>query len=238
MCGITSRRKADDLIKNGKVIINGHLVNELGYRVDTVNDRIEISGKSIRLEERRYLLLNKPKLYLTSLGEDKDGKRTIAELIKDVPERVYPVGRLDYDAEGLLILTNDGGLASRILHPRYELPKVYTALVNGRVSGKTLEEMVNGTLLEDGTANPDAIRLLRYEHKNSVLEIEFHEGRNRLVKRFFARFNYPVLKLKRIRIGPIKIGKLRKGSWRDMTESEISSLKKAINFDRDKRANI
>ncbi len=237
MCGITSRRKADDLIKNGKITINGRVVKEFGHRVDTGKDIIEIADKIVRLEEKRYLLLNKPRLYLTSLGEAEEGRKTIGLLIKDIPERVYPVGRLDYDTEGLLILTNDGELANRILHPRYELPKVYAALVKGKISGKTVEEMVRGAQLEDGPAIPDSVSILKYVDNNTLLVIEFHEGRNRLVKRFLAEFNHSVLKLKRTRVGPIKLGKLPKGSWRDMTEDEVAALKKAIDFKKEKSPN-
>lgn len=237
MCGITSRRKADDFIKKGRVKINGFVVKELGYSVDTETDTIEISGRVVRPEKKRYLLLNKPRLYLTSLGEGEEGKKTIEELIKDIPERIYPVGRLDYDTEGLLILTNDGELANGILHPSYGLAKVYLALVKGTVRAKTLERIITGTQLEDGPAIPDDVGILKYEDKNTLIEIKFHEGRNHLVKRFLAEFNHPVLKLKRTRVGPIKLGKLTKGSWRDMTEEEIVALKKAINFNIEKDTN-
>ena len=237
MCGITSRRKADYFIKEGRIRINGFVVKEFGYRVDTEKDKIEISGRIIGPEKKRYLVLNKPRLYLTSLGAGEGGKKTIEELITDIPERVYPVGRLDYDTEGLLILTNDGELANRILHPSYELPKVYTALVKGTVSEKSLGKMILGTGLDDGPAIPDNVSVLKYEAKNTLLEIKFHEGRNHLVKRFLAEFSHPVLRLKRTGIGPVELGRLRKGSWRDMTEEEVMALKKGIDFNIEKNSN-
>jgi 23S rRNA pseudouridine2605 synthase len=234
MCGITSRRKADYFIKAGRLRINGFVVMNFGYRVDTEKDKIEISGRTIGLENKRYLVLNKPRFYVTSLGAGEGGKKTIEELMRDIPERVYPVGRLDYDTEGLLILTNDGELANRILHPGYELPKIYTALVKGIVSEKKLKKMILGTGLDDGPAIPDKLSVLKYENQNTLLEIEVHEGRNHLVKRFFAEFNHSVLKLKRTKIGPLELGKLRKGTWRDLTANEVMALKKAMAFDIEK----
>jgi len=222
MCGISSRRNADQLLKEGKVRVNGLVVKELGYRVDTERDTIDVGGEIIRPERKRYIVLNKPPLYLTTLRQE--GKKTIRELIKDIPERVYPVGRLDYDTEGLLILTNDGEIANTIIHPRYKMPKVYVALVKGRVERKTLERMKAGTRLEDGFAKPDHIKIIRYEAQNTLVEITFHEGRNRLVKRFLLKFEHAVLKLKRIAVGPIKLGGLQRGIWRDMTDEELKIL--------------
>ncbi|HXG31430.1 MAG TPA: pseudouridine synthase [Thermodesulfobacteriota bacterium] len=232
MCGVVSRRKADELIRRGEVRVNGLVVNELGYGVDTEMDEVEVLGRVLRPEKRRYIILNKPRLYLTALGKGKGGRRTIEELITDIPERVYPVGRLDYDAEGLLILTNDGELANRVLHPRYKLPKVYTALVKGMVSSWTLEKMAKGTRLDDGPAIPDHVDVVKYEGENTLIKIAFHEGRNRLVKRFLASFNHPVLRLKRIAVGSVKLGRLPRGSWRYMTEEELLILKKTVGLDR------
>jgi 23S rRNA pseudouridine2605 synthase len=225
MCGITSRRKADQVVREGKVRINGLVIKELGYRVDTENDTVEINGRVIKPERKRYIVLNKPPLYLTTLRQGKEDKKTILELIKDIPERVYPAGRLDYDTEGLLILTNDGELANGILHPRYKLPKIYTALVKGRVGQRILEKMIVGTRLEDGFARPDHVEVIEYEPENTLLNITFHEGRNHLVKRFLLRFEHPVLKLKRIAVGSIKLGELPRGKWRNMTDEELRVLK-------------
>jgi len=222
MCGVTSRRKADQIVTEGEVRVNGLIVKELGHTIDTEKDTIEVSGEVIRPERKRYIVLNKPSLYLTTLKQE--GKKTILELIKDIPERVYPVGRLDFDTEGLLILTNDGELANSIIHPRYKLPKVYVALVKGKVDRKTLEKIVMGTRLEDGFVRPDRVKILDYEAKNTLVEITFHEGRNRLAKRFLLNFEHPVLKLKRITVGPIKLGALQRGKWRDMTDEELKAL--------------
>ncbi len=228
MCGVSSRRKADQLIKEGRVKVNGQVVRDLGVKIDPELDRVEVDGKEVRPLRKRYIILNKPCCYLTQLGKSQSGKKTIEELIKDIPERVFPVGRLDYNTEGLLILTNDGELANRVLHPRYKLPKVYLALVKGKVSKNTLKKMKRGIELEDGFAVPDDVRIVRYEGDNTLLEITFHEGRKHIVKRFLASFGHPVIKLKRIAIGPLTLGKLPPGKWRDLSERELRQLFSAV----------
>jgi len=224
MCGVTSRRKADQLIREGRVKVNGEVVSEVGTKVDPDLDRVEVDGREIKPPQKRYIILNKPCCYLTQLGGSKEGKRTIEELLKDLPVRVFPVGRLDYNTEGLLLLTNDGELANRVLHPRYKLPKVYLALVKGKVSKNTLRRMRVGTELEEGFAKPDDLRIVRYEGENTLLEIVFHEGRKHLVKRFLASFGHPVLRLRRTALGPLRLGKLPPGKWRDLSERELRLL--------------
>ena len=230
MCGVTSRRKADQLILDGKVKVNGLVVKELGWKVDPKKDVVEVNNKVIKPKPYIYLILNKPCCYLTAIGEDKKGKKTISELLKDVPTRVFPAGRLDYNAEGLLILTNDGELANRIMHPRYKLPKTYHALVSGKVSQRVLQDMKRGANLEDGFAKPDDVKIIRYEGENTLVEIIFHEGRKHIVKRFLAYFGHKVLKLKRVSIGPIRLGKLPPGKWRYLRDDEIALLKKALSM--------
>ncbi len=228
MCGVTSRRKADQLIKEGRVRVNGEVVRNLGVKIDPELDKVEVDGKEIKPPRKRYIILNKPSGYLTQLGKSESGKKTIEELLEGVKERVFPVGRLDYNTEGLLILTNDGELANRILHPRYKLPKVYLALVKGRVSKNTLRKMRGGKELEDGFAEPDEVRIVRYEGDDTLLEIVFHEGRKHLVKRYLAAFGHRVIKLKRIAVGPLRLGKLPPGKWRDLTQRELRELFKAV----------
>ena len=151
ICGITSRRKADELISDSSVAVNGEYVTDLGTRIEPEKDIVEVNGKIINPEVERYIILNKPRLYLTTLAEDNN-KKTILELIKDIPQRVYPVGRLDYDTEGLLFLTNAGSLANKILHPRNNVPKEYIAIIGGVVDEKALRKMMNGNKLDDGFA--------------------------------------------------------------------------------------
>ncbi|MEJ7554045.1 MAG: pseudouridine synthase [Aquificaceae bacterium] len=228
MCGVASRRKADQLILEGKVKVNGLVVKELGWKIDPERDVVEVDGKEVKPSRRRYIILHKPCCYLTSLGNAQDGKKTIKELIKDIPERVYPAGRLDYNAEGLLILTNDGELANRIMHPRYKLPKVYLVWTSGKVSKETLEAMKRGAKLEDGFAKPDSVKLIKHLRDASLLEIVFHEGRKHIVKRFVSRFGHKVIRLKRVAIGPVRLGKLKPGEWRDMTREELKNLRQAL----------
>jgi len=228
MCGISSRRNADELIASGKVRVNGVVMNEFGYRIDTETDEVRVGRKTLGIERKRYVLLNKPRFFLTALGKGEDDKKTIDELITEIPERVYPVGRLDYDTEGLLILTNDGELAHKILHPSYKLSKVYQATVRGKVNKDTLRRMRGGAELKDGYAMPDGINVVKYDDKETVVEIAFHEGRNRLVKRFLSEFGHPVLKLKRISLGPIMLRNLPKGRWRNLTVNELFALEKAV----------
>ncbi len=233
--GVASRRKAERLVLEGRVKVNGQVVRSLGTKVDPERDVVEVDGKVVKPQKKRYIILNKPCCYLTQLGKSPDGRKTIEELIKDIPERVFPVGRLDYNTEGLLILTNDGELANRILHPRYKLPKVYLALVEGKVSVNTLKKMRKGTELEDGFAKPDDIRIVRYEGKDTLLEVVFHEGRKHLVKRYLAKFGHRVKRLKRIAIGPLKLGKLPPGKWRDLSDGELALLFKAVGLKYSRR---
>ncbi|MCX7989648.1 MAG: rRNA pseudouridine synthase [Aquificaceae bacterium] len=228
MCGVASRRKAEELILEGKVKVNGLPVRELGWRVDLEKDVVEVEGREVRPSPYKYILLYKPCCYLTALGEPKEGKKTLQELIEKVRERVYPAGRLDYNAEGLLLLTNDGELANRIMHPRYKLPKTYLVWASGEVSEETLWKMGKGAKLEDGFAKPDSVRLLRHERDKSLLEIVFHEGRKHIVKRFLSHFGHRVLKLKRVAIGPLNLGNLKPGQWRELTEEELRKLRKAL----------
>ncbi len=231
MCGVASRRKADELILQGRVKVNGLVVKELGWRVDPKRDVVEVDGKEVKPLKYRYIILYKPCCYLTSLGDPKEGKKTIKELIKDIPERVYPAGRLDYNAEGLLILTNDGELAHRIMHPRHKLPKVYLVWVSGKVSKETIDAMKGGAVLEDGFAKPDSVKLVKHGKDNSLLEIVFHEGRKHIVKRFVSHFGRKVIRLKRVAIGPIGLGSLKPGQWRDLTREELKSLRQALHME-------
>jgi len=225
--GICARRKADKLIEEGRVKVNGQPA-KIGMTVDPQKDIVEVDGKVVKPQRKRYLIFNKPCCVLTQLGKDPRGRKTLDEFLKKIPERVFPVGRLDYNTTGLLILTNDGELAQRILHPRYKLPKVYLALVEGRVHPKTLKEMRKGTELEDGFAKPDDIRIVRYEGDDTRLEIVFHEGRKHIVKRFLARFGHRVKQLHRTQIGPVKLGKLPPGKIREMSIGELNQLKHAV----------
>jgi 23S rRNA pseudouridine2605 synthase len=228
LAGVSSRRKADEYIQKGYVKINHQVVKELGTVVDPENDIVEFKGKTLKAQKPVYMILNKPCCYLTSLGEED--KPTIKELIKDLKTRVFPAGRLDYNVEGLLILTNDGELANRIIHPRYKLPKTYIATIKGDIDNETLEKMKRGRVLEDGFVKPDSVKLLKRFQNGANIEIVFHEGKNHLVKRFFLSFKKPIKHLIRTSIGPITLGNLEKGKWRFLTPKELKELFEAIHY--------
>lgn len=229
MCGYTSRRKADELIQKGFVFINDRRINGPGVVVDIEKDKVRIGEEELYFEKKRYVLLNKPKLYLTSLGNNQDDKKTIEELISDIPERLYPVGRLDYDVEGLLFLTNDGELAHKLHHPSYEVPKQYLCVLTTKMTISVLEKLKKGANLEDGFVVPDNVKLSGKNQDKSVVVITFHEGKNRLVKRYFKFFGFKIIKLKRVAIGPLMLGDLKKGEWRDLTRKELLALTSYFN---------
>ncbi len=223
LSGVCSRRKADEYIQKGYVSVNSHVVKELGTVIDPENDIVEFKGRILKAKKPVYLILNKPCCYLTSIGEDEE-KPTISELLKDVGVRVYPAGRLDYNVEGLLILTNDGEMANKIMHPKHKLPKVYIATVKGDIDDELLVKMKRGTKLEDGFIKPDDIKILKRFPNGANIEVTFHEGKNHLVKRFFLAFKRPVKHLKRTAIGPIHLGELPKSKWRFLKPNEIKAL--------------
>lgn len=225
-CGVTSRRKADILIEEGRIKVNGKIVNELGTIIKEGEDEVTFDGKRVSAEQKKYLILNKPKLFITSLSDIEDGKPTIKQFLANIEERVYPVGRLDYDSEGLLFLTNDGELANRIHHPSYEIKKLYFVVLSGKIPKEFDKKLLEGKSLEDGFVKPDSVKILGKSEYNCTINISFHEGKKHLVKRYLAAFDLKVLKLKRLVIGNISLGELEKGKWRDLTKNELNGIRK------------
>jgi len=224
-CGVTSRRKADNLIKAGRVTVNGEVVRTLGSVVDEAADAVALDGKPVSKERKRYVMLNKPPFYLTSLKSLEDGKKTITSFIGDIEQRVYPVGRLDYDSEGLLLLTNDGELANRIHHPRYKVVKTYLAEVSGNVPENLEAVLRDGADIEKRFARPDSVNVLGMSGRRARVSISFHEGQKHLVKKYFEAFGLRVSRLKRISCGNVRLGELAKGKWRDLSPTELRGLR-------------
>ena len=226
--GIASRRAAEKLIEEGRVSVNGRTVTELGTKADPDRDEIRVDDRRVKGAERhRYLLLNKPRGYVTTRS-DPQRRPTVIDLLKGVREYVYPVGRLDFDSEGLLILTNDGDLAARLMHPRHEVERVYEAEVLGRPDAHDLDRLARGVLIDGRRTSPAQVELAGTKgsaNDTSILRIAIHEGRTRQVRKMCDAIGHPVRTLKRIRIGPIADRKLKLGSYRELTAEEVKKLK-------------
>lgn len=233
-CGVASRRKSEELILSGQIKVNGTIITELGTKVNIDKDVVEYNNKVIKQEENKlYIMLNKPEGYITSSSDEK-GRKTVLDLI-DVEERIYPIGRLDYDSSGLLLLTNDGDIYNKIIHPRVAIDKKYIAICEGKFTDKELEKFKNGIDIGGYITSNANIEIIDEENitmknsgENSVrstVEITIHEGKNRQIRRMCSSLNHDVVALKRISVGNIKLGNLKKGSWRMLTEEEINYIK-------------
>ena len=216
------------MVVEGKVTVNGKVVDTLGSKADALVDHIKVNGRRLTgFEPKVTLLLNKPRGYLSTVKDPKE-RPTVMDLLGRVKWRIYPVGRLDFDAEGLLLLTNDGDLAHILSHPRFSISRTYLVKVGGVPDERKLIRLKRGVVLEDGEARVVSFSILRRGEKNSWIRVVVTEGRNRLVKRMFSAIRHPVLKLKRVEFGPIKLGELPIGQFRYLTSEEMESLKKLI----------
>lgn len=226
--GICSRRAAEEMIARGRVRVNGITVTSPGTKVEPEIDLVEVDNKRINsLTDKFYLLLYKPVGYLTSL-HDPWGRPTVGELVKDAGVRVFPVGRLDLDTSGVLLLTNDGELAYRLTHPSFAVPKEYLARVRGLPPPPVLERLIKGVLLEDGLTAPAKVSLIKTGRASALLSLNIHEGRNRQVRRMLAVVGHPVLSLKRVRFGPLMLTGLQPGEWRRLRKEEVRALREAV----------
>ena len=222
--GVASRRKAEELIKRGLVTLNGQVVIELATTVKS-GDRVEVEGQPIYNEEKVYYLLNKPRGVISSVRDDK-GRQTVVDLLPEVKERIYPVGRLDWDTSGLLILTNDGDFTDKMLHPRHEIDKVYVARVKGLASKDNLRPLTKGIVIDGKKTQPARYRIVKTdrEKNRSVVELTIHEGRNHQVKKMFEAVGLMVDKLSRTRFGTLDLSGLNPGEARRLNKKEISQL--------------
>jgi pseudouridine synthase len=226
-CGIASRRKCEELIQQKRVSVNGIFITQMGTCIDPEKDQVRVNGKLVALPPKPvYYALNKPEGYVVTMS-DSHGMPMITELIKDVKERVFPVGRLDLDTEGLLLLTNDGELANRLMHPRYHLEKEYIVSVKKELDQHNLRWVKKGVVIDDKPTLPARIELFRKDRSFVRYRIIIREGRKRQIRRMFKAVGHPVMSLKRVAIGAVTLGRLPKGQYRPLTRKEIADLKSA-----------
>jgi 23S rRNA pseudouridine2605 synthase len=225
--GVASRRAAEQLMLEGRVTVNGATIRELGTKADAASDDIRVDGRRVKAAEaHRYLLLNKPRGYITSRS-DPERRPTVIDLLAGVREYVYPVGRLDFESEGLLILTNDGALAAGLTHPSHGVPRVYEARVLGLPDRHDLDRLQRGVSIDGRRTAPADVELLGEKSGRAVLRLTIREGRNRQVRKMCEAIGHPVAHLRRVAIGPIADPKLKPGSWRELTQEEVARLRKA-----------
>jgi 23S rRNA pseudouridine2605 synthase len=226
--GLGSRRHCDDLIASGRVRVDGLVVREMGARIDPAAVTVEIDGQPVRPERNVYWLVNKPLGYLCT-NHDPDGRPRAIDLVPHVGERVYTVGRLDEDSEGLLLLTNDGDLAFKLMHPRFGIHKTYLVQVAGKPTKDDLQKILDGVWLSDGHVKAKRVKRLKSQGESTWLEIVLTEGKNREIRRMLAKLEHKVMRLKRIALGPIKLDRLRKGKSRKLKPEELELLHKSLN---------
>jgi len=227
--GFASRREAETMIREGRVTVNGRVVTELGSRANAARDHIKVDGKLItRAEPHRYILLYKPKEVMTTV-EDPQGRKTVIDLVRGVRERIYPVGRLDFHSEGLIVLTNDGDLAFKVSHPRHGSVKTYHVKVRGVPESRMVDRLQRGITIDNKRTLPCEIEQMKTtsrnaEEGNSWYEVKLREGRTQQIRKMFQAIGHPVMKLRRVAIGPISDPKLTPGDWREMTKQEVKLL--------------
>lgn len=227
--GVASRREAEEMIREGRVTVNGRVIKELGTKADVARDAIKVDGKRItRAEPHRYILLYKPKEVMTTV-DDPQGRRTVIDLVRGVRERIYPVGRLDYQSEGLVLLTNDGELAYKVSHPTHGSVKTYNVKVRGVPEDRVIDKLQRGITIDGRRTRPCRIERIRTtgrnaDEGNSWFEVKLEEGRTQQIRKMFQAMGHPVTKLRRVAIGPISDPNLTPGVWRELTRSEVKAL--------------
>jgi 23S rRNA pseudouridine2605 synthase len=227
--GVASRRASEQMILEGRVMVNGATVHELGTKADPSKDVIKVDGRRIKTDvTHRYIVLYKPKGYVTT-RKDPEGRRTVMDLIGE-GAYIYPVGRLDYDSEGLLLMMTDGDLAARLMHPRHEVDKVYEVIVMGTPDARAIEKLRKGVYIEGGRTSPADVHVegtVKGARPTTKLTITIREGRNRQIRKMCSAVGLPVRDLRRVRMGPIGLGRLKPGQWRDLSTREVADLKRS-----------
>ncbi len=230
-CGVASRRKAEDLIAAGKVKVNGKPAS-IGDKIDPSRDTVVVAGKKIRKSKKNtYIMLHKPRGFITTLS-DEMGRKCVAQLIEDVGTRVYPVGRLDRDSEGLLLLTDDGEFANSLTHPTHHVPKTYRVTIRPTITDEQITALTTGIEIDGRLTMPSEVRVLEKKEGRVVIEIIIYEGRNRQIRKMCDALGLEVARLKRTQIGSVKLGMLKQGDWRNLTDEEVHKLMVAASVDR------
>ncbi len=233
-CGVASRRKSEELIESGKVRVNG-AVASLGDKINPKKDTVTVSGKKIvKQKEHKYIMLHKPRGFITTMSDEME-RKCVAQLISDVPQRVYPVGRLDRDSEGLLLFTNDGEFANALTHPKKHVSKTYRVTVRPGITDEQLSAITEGIIIDDRKTAPAEVRVVTKEENRVVLEIILYEGRNRQIRKMCEQLGLEVARLKRTAIGSVKLGMLKQGDWRELSEDEVRKLMLAAGLERKKK---
>ncbi|MBU6450259.1 MAG: rRNA pseudouridine synthase [Cyanobacteria bacterium REEB67] len=227
LCGLASRRKADDYIRDGLVRVNGQTVTDFSHMVDLNKDRLEVDGEPLARHKLDYVILHKPRRVVVTT-DDERGRTCVLDLLPEALRHLKPVGRLDADSEGLLLLTNDGALAKLLTHPSHQVPKLYVVTVEGRISDQHLRTMADGVQLSEGKTKPCWVRKISANAHTSVFELELQEGRNRQIRRMCAKVGYSVIRLVRVAIGGLQLRELASGHWRRLSNEEVAELKRLL----------
>ncbi len=222
--GVASRRKSEEIIAQGRVKVNGETVTEMGFKIDPTEDYVEVDGEEIEREKKRYFKLNKP-VGVISTASDPRGRKTVVEFVDDIKQRLYPVGRLDYNSSGLILLTNDGKLTHILTHPSFEIEKTYRVIADGRIAKTDIARLEAGVELEDGLTAPAKVEDLSYQGDRTKFLITIHEGRNRQVRRMCQAVGHDVTDLMRLKFGPIGLDDLKPGERRELSSEELARLK-------------
>ena len=222
--GVASRRKSEEIIAAGRVKVNGETVTEMGFKIDPTEDYVEVDGNEIEREKKRYFKLHKP-VGVISTASDPKGRKTVVEFVDDIKQRLYPVGRLDYNSSGLILLTNDGKLTHILTHPSFEIEKTYRVIADGRIAKDDIARLEAGVELDDGMTAPARVDQLNYQGERTKFLITIHEGRNRQVRRMCQAVGHEVTDLMRLRFGPIELDNLQPGERIELSSEEIARLK-------------